>query len=264
METIKTVEDPQPKVDAVSVQQPSIIKSVFRAILIETVKDFFGGILQFFKRYVDHYRYCFTYLWHPSLKNKRLSNLDWKENCQQTFELCLLVVFAIIFMVKLDWIPKSSKDMMEMLNNELHEMGIQLIMFLGFAVTYIVSVCFSILSGRLIRLIFEVPISKPESDILFTYLNNILLSFMILITFLFRCSFSMFSLGDNSSDVMVGMWAVLFLILFPIVLLWCIRFGKNNGMETAKIVLFTFVTVLPLSILFSWVTMFLTALLFNI
>jgi len=244
--------------------QPSIISSVMRSIFVETTKDFFGGIKNFFQRYGRHYAYCFQYLWQPTLKNKTLSKLDWKENCQQSFELSLLVLFATIFMMKMEWIPQSSKEMMDMLSNDISQMGVEFLLFVGFAIAYVLFVSLSIFTGRTLRLMFDLPISRQESDILFTYLNNVFFSFTVLLALIIRCAVSQVTMGADANEMFVGMFVIYFLFYFPLLLIWSIRFCKKNNLSTGKMLFFLFLFLVPAAIFFAYCGTVTTALLLNV
>ncbi len=240
-----------------------IIATLARTLFIDAVKDFFLGILNFFKRYGRHYQYSFTYLWRPTLRRGTLRGLDWKENSQQSFELSLLVLFALIFMVKLDWIPKSTQEVMELLGDDLSQMGLEVVLFFTLAATYLLFVSLSIFTGRLLRQMFYLPISRTESDILYTYLNNVIFSITVLFAFLLRMCASALTLGDDETFV-VGLWALFFLLYLPLVIVWSIRFCKTNGVTGKKKLAFICLIALPFSIFYSYESSFLTQLLFNI
>jgi len=230
--------------------EPAVLKTVFKAIIVETVKDFFGSIIGFFLRYIRHFIDGFKYFWSPSLKKSPFDTKDYKENCQHSFELLLLVLFAVIFMVKLDWIPPTGSKMLDWLNNDLSQMGIQFMMFVFFAITYLVLIIFSIITGRLWKAVLKIKVTRRECDILFVYLNNTFFSIAAVVGLIVRC---MVSLETTDSD---SLGTGLIIIFFPICLLlnsiWAIRFAKLNGMNFSKgSVFFVLTTILyPLGFAF--------------
>lgn len=215
-----------------AINEPAVLKTVFKAIIVETVKDFFASIIGFFLRYIKHFIDGFRYIWSPSLKKPPFDSKDYKENCQHSFELVLLVLFAVIFMVKLDWIPPTESKMLDWLNNDLSQMGIQFMMFVFFALTYLVLIIFSIITGRIWRTILKIKMTKRESDILFVYLTNTFFSIAAVVGLIVRC---IVSLQTTDSD---SLGTGLMTIFLPICLLmncvWAIRFAKLSGMKVGK------------------------------
>ncbi|HVG12172.1 MAG TPA: hypothetical protein VM843_04170 [Flavisolibacter sp.] len=241
-----------------------VITTLAKTLFVDAVKDFFMGIFNFFRRYSRHYRYCFTYVWKPSLRHGALRKLDWKENSQQSFELSLLVLFALIFMVKLDWIPKSPEYVMDMLGDDLSQMGLEAVLFFALAATYIVFVSLSIFTGRLLRQMFYLPISRIESDILYAYLNNVIFSITVIFAFLLRLLESSLTLGGDDETFIVALWVLFFLIYLPLVLVWSIRFCKTNGISGKKKLGFVCLIAFPFALFYSYESCFVTQLLFNI
>jgi hypothetical protein len=240
-------------------KEPPVLGTVFKAIIVETVKDFFGGIIGFFLRYVKHFIDCFRYFWSPSLERKPFDKKNYKEHCQHSFELVMLVLFAIIFLVKLELIPATSKNLLDLYNNDLTQMLMQFLIFIIFAVTYFVLVIFSILTGRVFRSMFKIPVAKKESDILYIYLTNALFSFASLVALWARCSTSN-ATGDSTQ--IAGVIFTIFLALcFPLFLLWSIRFSRLNKLSAGKGMAFTFTITFLYTLFFSFadamVTMFL-------
>ena len=255
-----------PDVDGTEVpaKERPVITTLAKILFIDAVKDFFMGIVNFFRRYGKHYRYCFTYLWKPTLRHGALRKLDWKENSQQSFELSLLVLFALIFMVKLDWIPKSPQEVMDLLGDDLSQMGLEVVLFFALAATYIVFVSLSILTGRLLRQMFYLPITRIESDILYTYLNNVIFSITVLFAFLLRLIESSLTLGEADENFIVALWILFFLLYLPLVLIWSTRFCKTNGIRGKKKFAFVGLVVFPFALFYSYQSSFVTQLLFNI
>ncbi|HEY0067944.1 MAG TPA: hypothetical protein VGB46_11295, partial [Flavisolibacter sp.] len=120
-------------------KQPAVLTSVFRSIFVETPKDFFGGIFGFFARYIRHFIDGFKYFWKPSLKVPPFENKDFKEDCQRTFELVILVTAALIFLIKMDWIP-AHEQMAAAYGNDIAQMAVEAYIFLVFGVSYLLLV----------------------------------------------------------------------------------------------------------------------------
>lgn len=243
-------------------KEPPVLGSVFKAVIVETIKGFFGGIIGFFLRYIKHFIDGFKYFWSPSLKKHPFDTKDYKENCQHSFELTLLVLFAVIFMVKLNWIPPTASKMLDLLNNDLSQMGIQLMMFVFFAVAYLLLIIFSILTGRLWRGILKIKITKKESDILFVYLNNTFFSIAAVVGLIVRCMVS-----QETTDI-ESIGSGLMVIFFPLCLLlntiWAIRFARLNGMNTGKGIMFFLLTTIFYPVSFALGQVLTVAFLMNI
>lgn len=242
-----------------AVKEPAVLGTVFRAVIIETIKDFFGSIFGFFMRYIRHFIDCLRYFWSPSLKKHPFDKKDYKENCQHSFELVMIVLFAIIFLVKLDLIPPTTKALLDIYNNDVTQMVMQLMIFLIFALTYIILIIFSILSGRLFRLLFKIKIARRESDILHIYLTNALFSFASLVALWARCSTSN-ETGDAERTGLI-IWSVFILLCLPLFFTWSIRFAKLNGLSISRRITFTILATVLYTFFFSladaMVTMFL-------
>lgn len=230
-------------------QEPPVLTTVFKAIVVETVKGFFKGIFGFFLRYIKHFLEGFRYFWNPSLRKSPFDKKDYKENCQYAFELAVLVLLAIIFLIKLNLIPPTTQRQLEYYNNDLSQMVVEFYMFLIFAVTYLVLVVFSIFSGRLIRKWFKPAIARRESDILFIYLNNSFFSLMAIVALWIRCSASLQTVDTTElSRVLV----LIFVPLFSLSLLvWSIRFLMLNKIKGLKSALFVLLTTLVYTTFFS-------------
>jgi len=239
-------------------KQPPVFKSVARAIVVETVKDFFGSIAGFFLRYIRHFGQCLTYFFIPSLKKKPFSQLDFKANAQHTFELLIIALALIIFMEKLEWIPQTTSDLMELYGNDLIQKFMEVYFFILFALLYLASAAISIFSGRLLRNLFKAQVSRDESDILFNYLNNSFFSIAAAVAFVLRC------MAATATHEEEGIALVITSIFLPTVaigtLVWSFRFAQLHKMGAAKGIGFGLVSFLLYTTLFFVVSFFITAL----
>jgi hypothetical protein len=230
-------------------KEPAVFGTVVKAIIVDTASDFFGSILGFFLKYIRHFFTCFRYFWSPTLKKHPFDKHDYKQHCTRSFELVMLVLVALIFLLKLDLIPPTSKALLDVYNNDVTQMVMQFMIFVVFAVTYLVLILFSILAGRLFRNMFRIPITRRESDILCIYLTNALFSIASLVSFWARCSTSA-AAGDTQQAGLVVL--SLFLVFcLPIFLLWAIRFSTLNGLKRGKGILFTLTAVVVYTLFFS-------------
>ena len=213
--------------------QPPIITSVFRSIFVEIPKEFYFGIKNFFLRYIRLFKDGFKYLRYPSLKIDPFATKDYKENCQQTFEYVLLISALLIFLVKLD-VVFGEEDMKTVYNNDISQAIIQLYIFLIFAVAYFILVVISVLLGRLFRIIYKMPVTRQESDILFTYLNNILFLITSTLAFFLRCIVPFRNVQGILNEVA---WTMLiaYLGLFGIIIFrWSQRVSLLNNIKTSS------------------------------
>lgn len=217
-------------------KQPPVLKSVARSIVIETIKDFFGSIIGFFLRYVRHFVRCFQYFISPSLKKKPFNALDFKENSQHAFEFVIIVLAILIFMIKVGWIPPSDQSLKEVYSDDLKSKGMDLFLFLVFALAYLVMSAISIFIGRFFRRIFKINTTLDESDILHVYLNNAFFSIAAIITLILR-SIASTEVYETDSIVQVIMMIVFPSIMIPL-LVWCGRFASLHGLKVGKGILF--------------------------
>lgn len=215
--------------------QPPIITSVFRSIFVEIPKEFYFGIRNFFKRFSDLFKDGFKYLKYPSLKVDPFATKDYKENCQHTFEFVLIVVALLIFLIKLDWIYQTDPDIKNAYNNDISQALIQFMIFVIFAITYFLLVVLSVLLGRLWRKVFKMPVTRQESDILFTYLNNILFILTASIAFFIRCIVPVENIQDDAGEVIpaieYGIF-IFFVVVFGIMIFrWAGRLALLNHLN---------------------------------
>lgn len=230
--------------------QPPIITSVFRSIFVETPKDFFLSIKNFFKRFVSLFSDGFKYLKYPSLKIDPFATKDYKENCQHTFEYALLIIAFLIFLIKLDWIYGDEK-LKEVYNNDLSQATMQFIIFLIFAVSYFILVVLAVLAGRLYRIIFKIPVTRQESDILFTYLNNILFIITASAAFILRCIVPVVNIEGNETVpyIVMGIYCVAFGIM---VFKWSSRLALLNNMRTSLKIPFQVIVTIATALLYGF------------
>lgn len=221
--------------------QPPIITSVFRSIFVEIPKEFYFGIKNFFLRFANLFKDGFKYLKYPSLKVDPFATKDYKENCQHTFEFVLLVVALLIFLIKLDWIYGVA-DLKAVYNNDISQAIMQFMIFVIFAVSYFVLIVVSVLLGRLFRLMFKIPVTRQECDILFTYLNNILFILTASLAFFVRCIVPAENAADDNGityDAVIYGFLFFFIIAFGVMIYrWSGRLGLLNNFTPAKRVSF--------------------------
>jgi hypothetical protein len=229
--------------------QPPIINSVFKSIFVETPKDFFSSIKNFFLRFANLFKDGFKYLKYPSLKIDPFATKDYKESCQHTFEFALIVIALLIFLIKMDWIYGDEK-LKEVYNNDISQALIQFFIFLCFAVSYFVLIVVAVLTGRLFRILYKIPITRQESDILFTYLNNIFFIITATVAFFLRCIVP----TENVIDDTTAPWIVLvfYAVVFGfMVFRWAGRFVLLNNLKTTSVASFKIVVTIVTLLLFS-------------
>jgi hypothetical protein len=231
-------------------KQPAVLASVFRYIFWETPKDFFGGILGFFARYFKHFADGIKYFWKPCLQVPPFDDKDFKEDCQRTFELSLIVTAFVIFMIKMDWIPVQ-EDLLEVYGNDISQMFMEVLIFFFFAIGYFMFMLITVALGRFLRFLCAIPTTPRETDILFTYLNNSLYSIAVIISLIFRCGVQYEQVkGDEVFEQNV--FAIYFLLFTPAVITWSIRFTRYHRMSVVRRLLFIVISSLVFSIFFSW------------
>lgn len=207
----------------------SVLGAVFRAIFVEGPKKFFGGIFHFFRRYFRHYGDSIKFLNWPSLKVAPFNDKDFKESSMLSFEVALLFSAALIFMIKQDWIPVH-KELQDHYNNDLMEIYYQLVIFIIFAVAYFGQILLTVLTGRLLRVMFKIPVTRTESDILFAYLNNTFFSLSALMAFLIRCSMQYEEI-KNAEGTINGITMFCLLLTFGLITWWSVNFARLNKLS---------------------------------
>jgi|GEM_PF-2195450 len=212
--------------------QPPIINSVFKSIFVETPKDFFSSIKNFFLRFVNLFKDGFKYLKYPSLKIDPFATKDYKENCQYTFEFALIVIALLIFLIKMDWIYGDEK-LKNVYNNDITQALMQFFIFLCFAVSYFVLVLCAVLAGRFFRMVFKMPVTRQEGDILFTYLNNILFIITGAIAFVLRCIVPTENVVDDTT-IQGGVFIFYFLAFGIMIFRWAGRLALLNNLKPSN------------------------------
>ena len=120
--------------------------------------------------------------------------------------------------------------------------------FLIFAVAYCVQIVVSVLSGRLLRSVFKVPVTRSESDILFAYLNNSFFSISALLAFLFRCSVQYDQIEGTGTETSIIIFCVFLSFLF--VVWWSVKFAKLNHLSIVRRLIFHVVSIAWFTIVF--------------
>ena len=243
--------------------QPPIITSVFRSIFVEIPKEFYLGVRNFFRRFINLFKDGFKYLKYPSLKIDPFATKDYKENCQQTFEYVLLISALLIFLIKLNWVF-GEEEMVAVYNNDISQAVIQLYFFLIFAVAYFILIVISALLGRLFRIIFKMPVTRQESDILFTYLNNILFLITSTLAFFLRCIVPFRNVEGILDE---AAWAVLivYLVLFGIIIYhWAGRVALLNNIKSSSKKSFQIVVTIIATAFFAFCSFVLTSLIWGL
>ena len=243
--------------------QPPIITSVFRSIFVEIPKEFYVGIRNFFRRFLNLFRDGFKYLKYPSLKIDPFATKDYKENCQQTFEYILLVSALLIFLIKLNWVF-GEEDMKAVYNNDILQAVAQLYFFLIFAVAYFILIVFSVLLGRLFRIIYKMPVTRQESDILFTYINNILFLITVSLAFFLRCIVP-FRNVEGMLDEAAWTILIVYLIIFGIIIFrWAGRVALLNNIKPSSKRSFQIVVTIIATTFFAFCSFVLTSVIWGL
>lgn len=213
-------------------KQPPVLLSVSKAIIVETVKDFFRSIFGFFWRYIKHFGRCLVYFVNPSLQKKPFDKLDFKENSQHAFEFVIIVLAVLIFMIKVGWIPETQQELFDIYSNDLLGKVAEITFFIVLALCYLLLAALSVLFGRLFRMMFGIKITRHESDILFVYLHNAFFSITAIIALVLRSSAS---LQTHDEDSIFQFLAIMVVpaIFIPLVI-WCVRFAYLQKLNFLK------------------------------
>jgi hypothetical protein len=221
-------------------QSISVLGHVFKSIFVEIPKDFILSIWGFFKRYFVHYIESFKFFNKPSLKVPPFDKKDFKENTQHSFEIALIITAILLFLIKQDAIPVN-KDLQEKYGNDLIQMFFEFFIFIIFAAAYAVLIVVSVLSGRLMRALFKIPVTRGESDILFAYLNNSFFSISALLAFFFRCSMQYDQIEGTGRENGLIVFCVFITLLLTI--WWSFKFARFNKLPIIKRLLFHIISI---------------------
>ena len=160
-------------------------------------------------------------------------------------------------MIKLEWIPPSDKALLELYANDLSQKVTEVMFFVMFAVGYLLLAAIAILLGRLLRLLFRLPTSLHESDILHVYMNNAFFSIAALITLIMRSLVS-WETYDNDGITLVLIMAIIPSVVIPLVV-WGIRFPVLHKMGWRKGIGFFLLSIVLFSIFYSVALLFVCA-----
>ncbi|MEO5783387.1 MAG: hypothetical protein ABIQ07_08960 [Ginsengibacter sp.] len=243
--------------------QPPIITSVFKSIFVEIPKEFYVGIKIFFLRFINLFKDGFKYLKYPSLKIDPFATKDYKESCQHTFEFSLVVTALLIFLIKLDWIF-GEENLKAVYNNDISQALMQFFIFICFAVYYSVLVVVSVLAGRLFRIIFKLPVTRQECDILFTYLNNVLFLITASLAFILRCIVPYRNIKGDEDTAGVTVFIVYGLIFGIMIFRWAGRFALLNNIKPSAKLWFQIVVTIVTTIFFAFCSIVLTSFIWGV
>lgn len=243
--------------------QPPIITSVFKSIFVEIPKEFYVGIRNFFLRFINLFKDGFKYLKYPSLKIDPFATKDYKESCQHTFEFSLVITALLIFLIKLDFIF-GEENIKAVYNNDISQALMQFFIFICFAVYYSVLVVVWVLAGRLFRIIFKLPVTRQECDILFTYLNNVLFLITASLAFILRCIVPFRNIkGDE--DAAGGIIFIVYGLIFGIMIYrWAGRFALLNNLNPSTKLRFKIVVTIVTTIFFAFCSLILTSFIWGV
>ncbi len=230
--------------------QPPIITSVFRSIFVETPKNFFAGIRNYFQRIYTFFADGIKYLKYPSLKIDPFATKDYKESCQHTFEFVLIVIAMLIFLIKMDWVY-GVEDLKKVYNNDISQALMQFFIFIIFAVSYFVLVVLAVLAGRSYRKMFAIPVTRQESDILFVYLNNTLFTITAALAFILRCIVPYENVAGNDTYSFTVL--IFYLVVFSVMIYrWAGRFALLNNLKISKRPSFQIVVTIATTLFFAF------------
>lgn len=243
--------------------QPPIITSVFKSIFVEIPKEFYIGIRNFFRRFIYLFTDGFKYLKYPSLKIDPFATKDYKESCQHTFEFSLLVSALLIFLIKMDWIF-GEEALKAAYNNDISQALMQLFIFLCFGVSYSILVVVSVLTGRLFRIMFKIPITRQESDILFTYMNNVLFLITSSLAFILRCIVPFRNVEGEESGV-AGAMIIIYGLLFGILIFrWAARLALLNNVSVSRRLTFQITVTIITTVFFAFCSTIITSFIWGV
>lgn len=235
------------KVEDTTAEAPPVLGTVFRSIFVEVPKDFFASIGNFFKRYFVHFKTVFRYFGRPSLRTTPFNKINFSDHTQHSFEIALLLVAALLFMIKQDWIP-ADESLKEVYGNDIMEMLMQFFIFVLMALAFFAQLVLSVVCGRIYRALFKVPITKKQTDILFCFLSNSIFSLSALLAFLMRLGGQYEQI--RGTDTENSIFVICFGLCFLLVSWWSLRFAKWNGVAGGKKVLFILTAIPLLTILY--------------
>lgn len=233
--------------EEISDKKISVLGHVFKSIFVEIPRDFIFSIWNFFKRYFKHYIESFKFFNTPSLKVPPFDKKDFKENTQHSFEIALIFTAVLIFLIKQDLIPVN-KHLQEQYGNDVIQMFFELVIFLIFAIAYSALILVSVLTGRLFRFIFRVPVTKGESDILFAYLNNSFFSLSALLAFIFRCSFQYEEIKGTATVNTILVFCLLLSLILSV--WWSLKFAGLNKLSIVRRVIFHIISIAWFTLVF--------------
>lgn len=230
-----------------SEKQPSVLRSVFRSIFVEGPRDFFGGIFHFFRRYFRHYAEALAFFRRPSLKVATFDSKDFKESSLQSFELALIFTAALLFMIKQNWVPVD-KQLQEKYGNDLMQLFMEAAIFVIFALAYFAQLLLSIVAGRLVRVLFQFPLTRKESDVLFCYLNNAFFSLSALLAFFVRCNLQYGQIQGTEKEY--GLYTFCVILSFFLVSWWSFNFARLNQLPALRRLAFFLISIVLFTALY--------------
>lgn len=224
-----------------------VIPSVFRSVFVDAPKNFFAGIGNFFKRYFRHYGSVFAFINRPSLSVPPFNKKDFKEHAQLSFEIALLLVAALLFLIKQNLIPVD-KGLQETYGNDIAQMVMEVFIFLLIATAFFTQMALSVLTGRLLRKIFSIQVTRYQSDVLFCLLSSSFFSLSALLAFVLRLGMQYEQVKASNAEA--GVYLLCFLVSFTFLLWWAIRFARLNVPSLVRKGTFFLVSLFLFTLLF--------------
>ncbi len=224
-------------------KEKPILLRVFYKVFLGFFADIFGGIFNFFKRYVLLVWHCIKFIWNPNAEEHTRANEQTLSNAKETFELILIITTVMLFLIKQN-VLNSSDELKELYGNDIQQYAVEFVLFLAYAAAYFTVLVILVLLGRLLRKVFKPIESKEVTDKLFINLNNIFFIFTTIYAFVKKFDYDSATLLEREDAGWYENFFIYYFIpLAAILILFFIRLVALNKITVGRI--FTYCVITP-------------------
>ena len=162
---VETPPDPE-------LQKKPLLGRLAKSIFVDSIVDFFKGIVHFVVVHAQLLVDSFRFVWIPFYKGTKEESDDLMNRSQAVFGLLLTVLGALIFMVKVNFINEPDANLSNLYGDEKTSIFINIFFFILLSAGYFLLQALLVLFGRLYRYITKPTPNLPSNDMLYIHMGN--------------------------------------------------------------------------------------------
>lgn len=216
-QTINEVPEPE-------VHKKPLLLWLARSIFIDTILEFFRGIIHFFAVHIKLILFSFRILWLPANKGTKEEVAELMDRCQAVFGFLLTILGILIFLVKINVLEEPDQNLTEAYGNERTGLLLNITFFLILAVGYYIVQAILVLLGRLYQKIMSPLPNNTAYDMLFISMGNQVFILGAVFGLMIRMFFNMGNFDAIEHGTMIWLSAVIiFLVVYLIIMIRLLR-----------------------------------------